>query len=93
MRPRRRANWLRALGPRISIKWWLARLGRPGDYAFVLPPFTVAVGGNEFHGDFAFLFEREGDTWKIRLNIFSRLATPAGKAGSTTPAADTQRSR
>jgi SnoaL-like domain len=51
-------------------------LGR--DAALAAGPFTVTVPGNEFHGNFALVFEREGEAWKLRLSTFTRQINPSG---------------
>jgi ketosteroid isomerase-like protein len=57
------------------------------DAAFAVGPFTLTMANNQLRGSFAFVLEREAATWKVRLASFSRLVTPAGGVGSTTPPA------
>ena len=66
-------------------------LGR--DAALAAGPFTVTVPGNEFHGSFALVFEREGEAWKLHLSTFTRQINPAGVAGSAATATEGQSKR
>jgi uncharacterized protein (TIGR02246 family) len=46
------------------------------DAALAAGPFNLTIAGSQVRGTFAFVIERRGNAWKVRLASFSRLAMP-----------------